>query len=313
MISSPWCRPSNGPIRWSAWWVARRPSAGQVASGLVEAACDGAVDDLVTDLDVDAAHDRLVDDDLQQHGRAVGALQGGGEPGALLLAEVTGGGDDGSELLATLRGDVEVLLDGAVEAASARGEHRLPGQGDGLLLRLALQQPGDELGLAVGVARTVAQRVTQRGVAGDDPLEAEELVLDLLDRACLLRPLQQGLDGEPLDGVGEVALARPPLGHHRGDDGDRVLAHLATEEPGDQLALAGALPGRVDEGATQGRLLVEQPGDGEEVLGQRSRTAVGEGRLESGAALEDGVTGGSLHQASPVGVGAALPTFSGWT
>ena len=68
----------TGP-RWgrSLWSVVRvqfgggrraagcRSAAGDVPAGLVEAAQDGAVDDLVADLDPDAAHDRGVQDDLE--------------------------------------------------------------------------------------------------------------------------------------------------------------------------------------------------------------------------------------------------------
>ena len=46
-------------------------SAGELASGVVEAAGDGAVDDVVADLDADAADDVGVDDDVEVHRAAV--------------------------------------------------------------------------------------------------------------------------------------------------------------------------------------------------------------------------------------------------
>ena len=63
-------------------------SAGDVPARTFQLAQDGAVDDLVTDLDADAADDLLVDDQLELDRLAVDALQGSGEPVALGLVEV---------------------------------------------------------------------------------------------------------------------------------------------------------------------------------------------------------------------------------
>src|SRR4029079_10322011 len=50
-------------------------SADQAPSGVVEPAGDGAVDDLVADLDADAAEDVRVDDDVEVDGRVVLAAE----------------------------------------------------------------------------------------------------------------------------------------------------------------------------------------------------------------------------------------------
>src|ERR671913_2154291 len=65
-----------------------RSAAGDVAPGLLDAAQDGAVDDLVLHLHADAAHHARVEDDLQRHGLAVVRLERASQAGGL----VVGGG-----------------------------------------------------------------------------------------------------------------------------------------------------------------------------------------------------------------------------
>ena len=77
--------------RWSG-------SAGEPASGVVEPAGDGAVDDLVADLDAEAAEDLGVDDDVEVDRRVVLAAQRLGEPVARRRRQRPGDPDRGDGL-----------------------------------------------------------------------------------------------------------------------------------------------------------------------------------------------------------------------
>src|SRR5699024_5267775 len=256
-------------VLWAEWvvcMVVLKASAGQVPLRLVEASEDGAVDDLVADLHADPADDVLLVDDLEHDGLAVGPLQGTGEAGALLLGEVDRRRHDGGELLTTLGGDGEVLIDGPVEASTAGGEHRLAGQPDRLGPGLVPQEAADELGLPGGIALTVAQCVTQLRTLGDDALEAEELVLDPIDRARVLGPLESGLHAVPLQAVGEVSLLGPPLRGELRDEPRDALGDLVPEQLRHESGLVRTLPRRVGDGAAQGPVVVEQRGHGEELV-----------------------------------------------
>src|SRR5690606_6060494 len=89
----------------------------------VELAHDGPVDDLVADLDLDAAEDPGVDDGVDVDPAAIDGREALREAGPVVLRQRHGRRDGCRLLLATGRGRVEVAGDGAVEAAT-------PGRGD---------------------------------------------------------------------------------------------------------------------------------------------------------------------------------------
>ena len=157
----------------------------------------------------------VVEDDLEQDRLAVDVLQRRGQPLALLLAEVGGRGDHGGDLLAALGREGEVELERAVELAPAGREHGLAGQTHRLVAALPSSSSPTIAGLGVDVALAVGQAVAQLGVAGHDPLEPEQLVLDPVDAAGCLGTGEQRPDGELLEGVGQVALGRPALADQR--------------------------------------------------------------------------------------------------
>src|SRR6478672_8116280 len=65
-------------------------STGEPAPGVVEAAGDRPVDDVVTDLDPDAADDRGVDDDVEVDLSTVRPRQRGGQPLAVGVGQRAG-------------------------------------------------------------------------------------------------------------------------------------------------------------------------------------------------------------------------------
>ena len=68
-------------------------SAGEPATGIVEAAGDRPVDDVVADLDADATDDLGVDDDVEVHVAAVGARERTGQ--AVAVGVICGFGASG--------------------------------------------------------------------------------------------------------------------------------------------------------------------------------------------------------------------------
>src|SRR3954451_10449941 len=85
--------------------------AGQPPAGGLEAVGDAAVDDLVADLDDEAAEDVGVDDDLQSDGAPVEATQDSGQPLLLRGCQRHGSGDPGDGLPATAAGRLGQTLD----------------------------------------------------------------------------------------------------------------------------------------------------------------------------------------------------------
>src|SRR5215218_2245743 len=99
-------------------------SAGQPPAGGLEAVGDAAVDDLVTDLDDQAAEDVGVDGDLQSDGAPVEAPEDVGQALLLRRGQRDGGGHAGAGLTATAAGRLGQPLDRDLRAADpAAGEH----------------------------------------------------------------------------------------------------------------------------------------------------------------------------------------------
>jgi hypothetical protein len=111
------------------------------------------------------------------------------------------------------------------------GLHREP---PGAGRRPVGQQRPDERLLAGGRCRPVVEHVAKPGVRADDPLEPEELVLDVVEAALLLSLSDVGDRPGVLEAVGQVARRRPALsraGRHHLRRGRR---HAVTEDLADQ-------------------------------------------------------------------------------
>src|SRR3954447_1798741 len=99
---------SSHACRWSSW----SRSAGQTTSGVVEPAGDGAVDDLVADLDAEAAEDLRVDDEVEVHRGVVLAAQQLREPALVGGRQRPGDPDRGDGLALGLGGHPAVRREG---------------------------------------------------------------------------------------------------------------------------------------------------------------------------------------------------------
>lgn len=114
-------------------------------------------------------------------------------------------------------------------------------QTHGLRRSFALQQGPHEGGFASAIGTTGRERVPQSGVTGDDPLEAEKLVLDPVDMPRPLSARQNALHGKGLQRVGQIPLSGPAPGHALLDQGGSRGADLPAEEAAGKGALGLAL------------------------------------------------------------------------
>ena len=147
---------------------------------------------------------------------------------------------------------------------------------------LPSSSPWTRVDLARGVGVAAREGVAQTGVAGDDPLEAEQLVLDAVDAALALGGREQRLHGEALEGVPEVALGGPALAGHVGDEAGGGLADLSAEERPRQALLVGRVTRRVGEGAAQRGAAVDDGRHREQLLGEGEPGALGQRGVEGG-------------------------------
>ena len=191
------------------WWFMAQPTSRRRASS--RRATIGAVDDLVADLDPDAADEVGVELDVEVQLGAVDAAQRGGQPARAAPRSAARSpsrwrsagcagrrppgrrprrrgrrcGPRGATTACWTRRRVSsATLSPSRPSISARPVAR-PGQ------------------------RGRSARTRSSGCAGHDAAEAEQLVLDGVEPAGLVRGGGDGLDGEQLDRVGQVARCGP--------------------------------------------------------------------------------------------------------
>ena len=132
----------------------------------------------------------------------------------------------------------------------------------------------------LSTGRTGSDRAVPRvGRALDDPGEAEQLVLDLVEGAGPSGLLERRLGAEDLHSIDQVPRGRPA---RAGDDpkhGEASRADPRLEERAQQREAGCRIGSCVAEGAGQPGFLAEQPGDGEQ-LGRRGRDRRVVGRCE---------------------------------
>ena len=151
--------------------------------------------------------------------------------------------------------------------------------------------------LVLGGQRRVGQRHLQVGGAVHGASDAEQLVLDAVERAVRLRHGERGLGTEPLDRVDHVDVVRPACRHDLVEHGERGVGHLASEEVAhDGPAGAGRLAG-VGERLPQRLLVPQQPGDREQVARDRGEAGLAAACVQGRPQRCEGVAGGSEHQA----------------
>ena len=162
-----------------------------------------AVDDLVADLHPDPAEDLGVHVEVEVHLAAVELREGGAEALLLRVAQRDRRGDDGDHAVPALGGELGQGLESRFQATSTRRGHKARHQTLGGRVGAAAEQAAQQLALGRGAGGTVGQRGPQLGVRGDDPAEPEQLVLDVVERARLLR-------GGEVGDVRQLLAARPP-------------------------------------------------------------------------------------------------------
>src|SRR4051795_8782861 len=154
-------------------------ATGQAAVRRAQVPQDTAVDQLVADPHGEAADDVGVDDQLEPDVAVELALERLGQRGLLVVVQCDGARDAGDEPLPALGRELGELVEHALDGAATRGEHGAKDQRQRDLGDLAVEQPVEQVALAVGRQVAVGQRRPQLVLAVHDPLEPEELVLHL--------------------------------------------------------------------------------------------------------------------------------------
>ena len=103
---------------------------------------------------------------------------------------------------------------------------------------LAVEQAVQQRDAPVGRRAGVGQQPGQLRLAVQDPAEAEQLVLDVVERAGLLRGAEHGVARHRLQAVRPGRSTRPSRGDRGGDGLQRRPLHLAAEQPLDAARCA---------------------------------------------------------------------------
>ena len=242
-------------------------SAGELPSGLVEAGGHGAVDDVVTDGDPHATEDVGVDDDVEVHRpgvlrgerllqpRSAPGRRGRGRPGRWRPAGCGARPRSSGSSRAPPRpcGGCRAT---ACSASRTVAEVALPSS-------RSAQQPS----LVGDVAGRVGERVAQLRARGDEPLEREQLVLELVGLALLLGAADDRDDPEVLEGVragpGSPPSAVPrPWPRGRPTPGRACSPKISRSRP----ALASGGTRQVGGDPAQAGLAAQHLGDREQVV-----------------------------------------------
>src|SRR4051794_3193458 len=154
-------------------------SAGQSPFGGFQAVRDAAVDDLVADLDDEAAEHARVHGHLQPDRAAVDPREHAGEPLLLGGGQRHGAGHPGHRLPTPSAGHLGQPLDRPLGISNVRTGEHVPHQLLGHRADPPGEQPVQEGRLALGGRRAVAEDASELVVGADDAAEAEQLVLDL--------------------------------------------------------------------------------------------------------------------------------------
>src|SRR5215212_4300379 len=267
-----------------------RPRSGdaQGLAGLLEAAADAAVEQLVPDADDQRAQDSFVDGCLEQDRLADDPGQDLGQPGPAGLVQLHGGADLGHHPVAAGRGRLGPLLELGVEAVALVQLDQQVDQGGAAVADPALQQVGHQGPLAGHGQPGVGQGRAHRRLLLDQGGHEEQLALELLQ---LAGPVGAGEGGHGRQGGQqgrELAQGDPLVDGRGGQQLDAGLLQAALAEVAEQGLLGlGGQPG-VGQDLAQPHLVHEQAGE----------------LLEVGLDLVDGplaAAGGLVEK--PLGVG----------
>src|SRR3954451_422726 len=192
-----------GGASWSPGLAAELPARlGQVAD-------HAAVDLLVADPDGDAADESRVDDQLEPDILSRAGAQCLGEALLLVLGELHGGRHPSDQALPTGGRELGVVAEAPLDRPPARRDDRPLDQRERHAGDLVVEQPVEQLELAVVGEKTVGQCGPELVLRCEDPLQPEQPVLDLVELVVALGADEGDLDGEVLDRVDDIARLRP--------------------------------------------------------------------------------------------------------
>src|SRR3954468_23814644 len=257
-----------GGASWSPGLAAELPARlGQVAD-------HAAIDLLVADPDGDAADEGRVDDQLEPDVVPGGGTQRLGEPLLLLFGQGDRGRHPGDQPLPARRGKLGVVAEDPLDRPPSWGDDRSLHQRERHLGDLVVEQPVEQLELAVGRQEPVGERRPQLVLGGEDALEPEQTVLDLVELVVALRPHEGDLDREVLEPVDHVARLGPSAGGDLLQQLDRRRRNPLAEQRVDELLLARRVDGRVRQGPAHPAWAGEDRDDREQLVGQLLQRSV---------------------------------------
>ena len=250
-------------------------SAGEPAAGVVEPADDGAVDDVVADLDPEAADQRRVDDHVQLDVLAVLLAERGGQPLLLVLRQLAGGVSPWrpprsraaaarSRNSSRARSTVPRSRVTACPTSTAVAGRILPSRRpwSSALRSSAVREWSASAPRSVGLASII-----WRTANSSSP-------------TCLpLAPAERTVaaTAELLEGVGQVLAADPAPAHGVLDQAHRRVGEWRAEHRPGQPRLRLALDRRVGQGPAQGRVAAHDGRDAEQVGAERRGVVEGLG------------------------------------
>src|SRR3954466_3170130 len=189
-------------------WCSPRLAA-ELPARLGQVADAAAVDLLVADADCHTPDKSRVDDQLEPDILSRAGAQCLGEALLLVLGELHGGRHPSDQALPTGGRELGVFAEDPLDRPPARRDDRPLDQRERDTGDLVVEQPVEQLELAVAREETVGQRRAELVLRREDPLQPEEPVLDLVELVVALSADQGDLDGKVLDRVDDIARLRP--------------------------------------------------------------------------------------------------------
>src|SRR3954454_2134327 len=242
--------------------------AAELPAGLGQVADHAAVDLLVADPDRDTADEGRVHDQLEPDVLPDGGPQRLGEPLLLVLGQCDGRRHPGDEALPARRRELGVVTENPLEGPPPRGDDRALHQRERHLGDLVVEQPVEQLELAVGRQQPVGERRAELVLRGEDALEPEQPVLDLVELVVALGADESDLDGKVLEPVDHVARLGPTTAGDLLQQLDGGRRDPLAEQRVDELLLARRVDGRVRQRPTHATGAGEDRDDREQLVGQ---------------------------------------------
>src|SRR3954467_10374389 len=229
-------------------WCSPRLAA-ELPAGLGQVADDAAVDLLVTDADCHAADKTRVDDQLEPDVLSGAGAQCLGEALLLVLGQLDRGRHPSDQALPTGGRELGVVAEDPFDCPSTRRDDRPLDQRERHAGDLVVEQPVEQLELAVVGEKKVGQCGPELVLRCEDPLQPEQPVLDLVELVVALGADEGDPDGEVFDRVDDIAWLRPAGSSDLLQQLDCGRRDPLAEQRVDELLLARGVDGRVGQRA----------------------------------------------------------------